>query len=75
MLSSRFNFSRLSQAAFRSIHFQRDCTALSDLYCHDRAQIMVEGVEILSTEEAYRLLPRAPNNQERQTDCEGDQLS
>lgn len=57
-------YSRLSQAAPRSIHFTKRMYDIEYLYCCDRVQTVLEGVEILPNECTFP--HRAPNSQEHQ---------
>ena len=46
MRPPRCHYSRLSQATSHSIHFSKRFYSSEYLYCHDRAQVILEGVEI-----------------------------
>ena len=58
----------------RPIHFQKRMHGFGYLYCRDRVQITLEGIEIFPTEDSYRFPCRALDGQECQTDREGDRL-
>ena len=75
MRPPRCHCSRLSKATSRSIHFSKRLRGFEYLYCRGRTKIILEAVEILPTEDAYRFPRWAPDSRERRTDCEGDWLT